>query len=107
MIQSLLEFDDRLFVLINQKWAHESLDSLMIILSSTWTFVPFYIWAIYRLIQRYKRKFYIPVLLAVVAFGLADSISSRVFKPNFKRIRPAFDAHLTPRTPAGMPGSLD
>ena len=66
--------------------------------------MPFYIWAIYKLIQRYKRKFYIPVLLAVVAFGLADSISSRVFKPNFKRVRPAFEAHLTPRTPDGMPG---
>ena len=104
MIQALLEFDDRLFVLINQRWAHESLDSLMIILSSSRTFVPFYIWAIYKLIQRYKRKFYIPVLLAVVAFGLADSISSRVFKPNFKRVRPAFEVQLTPRTPDGMPG---
>jgi undecaprenyl-diphosphatase len=104
MIQQLLEFDDRLFILLNQTWAHESLDSVMIVLSSSKTFVPFYVWGIYKLIKRYKRKFYIPVLLAVVAFGLADSISSKVFKPNFKRVRPAFEAHLTPRTPDGMPG---
>ncbi len=104
MLAQLLEFDDRLFVWINQKWAHESLDSVMIILSSSKTFVPFYLWAIYKLIQRYKRKFFIPVLLAILAFGLADSISSKVFKPNFKRVRPAFEVHLNPRTPDGMPG---
>lgn len=104
MLEDLLRLDDRLFVLINQTWAHESLDELMKILSSTWTFVPFYLWAIIKLIKLYKTKAYIPILIAVLAFGLADSISSKIFKPTVQRLRPAFETELTPRLPDGLPG---
>jgi undecaprenyl-diphosphatase len=100
----LLRLDDRMFIRINQEWAMSFLDPIMAFLSSSVTFVPFYIWAIYRLIRRYGKKSYKPILLAIIAFGLADSISSRVFKPAFKRDRPAFEQHLTPRLPDGMPG---
>lgn len=100
----LLLLDDRLFIRINQEWAMPFLDPIMVFLSSSLTFVPFYIWAIYRLIRRYGKTAYRPIALAILAFGLADSISSRVFKPTFKRDRPAFEQHLTPRLPEGMPG---
>jgi len=100
----LLLLDDRMFIRINQEWAMPFLDPIMAFLSSSVTFVPFYFWAIYRLIRRYGKESYKPILLAIVAFGLADSISSRVFKPSFKRERPAFEQHLTPRLPEGMPG---
>ncbi len=100
----LLLLDDRLFIRINQEWAMPFLDPIMGFLSSSLTFVPFYIWAIYRLIRRYGKTAYRPIALAILAFGLADSISSRVFKPTFKRDRPAFEQHLTPRLPEGMPG---
>lgn len=100
----LLLLDDRLFIRINQTWASPFWDPIMVILSSSLTFVPFYIWAIYRLIRRFGKSVYRPIALAMLAFGLADSISSRVFKPTFKRDRPAFEQHLTPRLPDGMPG---
>ena len=100
----LLLLDDRLFIRINQEWAMPFLDPIMVFLSSSLTFVPFYIWAIYRLIRRYGKTAYRPIALAILAFGLADSISSRVFKPTFKRDRPAFEQHLTPRLPEGKPG---
>lgn len=100
----LLLLDDRLFIRINQTWASPFWDPIMVILSSSLTFVPFYIWAIYRLIRRFGKSAYRPIALAILAFGLADSISSRVFKPTFKRDRPAFEQHLTPRLPDGMPG---
>lgn len=104
MLDWFLNLDDRLFTVVNQNWSHPNLDSLMKILSSSKTFIPFYLWAIYRLIQRFQHKSWIPVMLAVVAFGLADSISSRVFKPGFERLRPAFESHLNARLPDGMPG---
>lgn len=104
MLEDLLRLDDRLFVLINQTWAHESLDELMKILSSTWAFVPFYLWSVYKLIKRYKTRAYLPILIAVLAFGLADSISSKIFKPTFQRVRPAFETELTPRLSDGLPG---
>lgn len=104
MLDWLLLLDDRLFIRINQEWASPFWDPIMVLLSSSLTFVPFYIWAIYRLIRRFGKRAYLPIALAIVAFVLADSISSRVFKPTFKRDRPAFEQHLTPRLPAGMPG---
>ncbi len=103
-MELLLEWDNALFQLINQQWASEKLDAFMRILSSKYTFIPFYIWFIVKVIKDYGRKFYLPLLMAVLAFALADSISAKVFKPGFKRLRPAFEETLNPRLPDGMPG---
>jgi len=104
MLEQLSALDDQLFVLINQNWAFEELDPLMKVLSSSLTFIPFYVWAIFQLVKKFQSKSYIPIIIALIAFGLADGISSKVFKPGFKRVRPAFEVQLNPRIPAGMPG---
>lgn len=77
----------------------------MIFLSSKWLFIPIYVLAVFKMIQIYKKQSWMPILLCLLAFGLADSISSRIFKPVFKRTRPAFYTELHPRIPDKMPGS--
>jgi undecaprenyl-diphosphatase len=104
MINTLLRWDEFLFVMINQKGSHASLDGLMSILSSSKTFVPFYVLGIVLLVKHFGKKAGIPILIVVLSFALADSISARVFKPVFKRVRPAFEAHLHARLPEGPPG---
>jgi undecaprenyl-diphosphatase len=106
MIHFLDQLDKKIFIYINQNWASKFLDLPMIALSSTWFFVPLYVWGIFRLIQNWKRKSWIPILLLFLAFGLADSISSRIFKDGVKRLRPCFNNELkeTVRLPDGMPG---
>lgn len=104
MIEQFLKWDDALFLLINQKWAFPSLDAPMVILSSKYTFIPFYVWFIYTVVRQYGRKFYLPLMMAILSFALADSISAKIFKPGFKRLRPAFETQLSPRLPDGMPG---
>lgn len=99
-----LLWDEKLFVLINQKYAHDLLDPLMKVLSSSKTFIPFYLWGVYRLIRRYRLKSWIPIIVLLCAFGLADGISSKIFKPYFQRLRPAFEQELNPRLPNGKPG---
>jgi len=102
----VLDFFDRdLFVLINQRWASTSLDPMMIFLSSKWAFVPLYIVFLGLFIKQFGKKFWIPTLLTLSSFGLADSISSRICKPLFARVRPAWEESLHPRTPNGLPGS--
>ena len=102
----VLDFFDRdLFVLINQRWASTSLDPMMIFLSSKWAFVPLYIVFFGLFIKQFGKKFWIPTLLTLSSFGLADSISSRICKPLFARVRPAWEESLHPRTPNGLPGS--
>lgn len=105
---NLLEFlqylDEKLFKLINQDWATVHLDGLMHILSSKYTFIFYYVAAIIWFIVRYKKKFYIPLFTALLAFALADSISSKICKPYFERLRPAFESELNTRLPDGPPG---
>ncbi len=107
MLETLLQWDQTLFVWVNQKCAFSCLDVPMIWLSSTWLFVPLYIWGIYRLIKKWNKKSWIPIALLLLAFGLADSISTRVLKDNTHRLRPCFDKELSAsvRLPDGLPGS--
>lgn len=102
----LLDFFDRdLFVLINQRWAFPAMDRLMIFLSSKWAFVPLYLLFLMLFVKRFGKACWMPILLTLASFGLADSISSRILKPGFARVRPAFEQSLNPRLPDGAPGS--
>lgn len=105
MIETFVNFDHKLFVFVNQTLSSESLDGLMHFLSSKWMFIPIYIIAVLKMFQKYRKRFWMPVLLCLLAFGLADSISSKIFKPTFKRVRPAFCETMNPRLPDGKPGS--
>jgi len=106
MLENLIQWDQQLFVWVNQKCAFSWLDVPMIWLSSTWLFVPLYIWGIYRLIKKWNKKSWIPIVLLLLAFGLADSISTRVLKDNTHRLRPCFNEELSKnvRLPDGLPG---
>jgi len=102
----VLDFFDRdLFVLINQRWASPALDPMMIFLSSKWAFVPLYAVFIWLFWRKFGVKCWVPILLTVASFGLADSISSKICKPMFARVRPAWESSLNPRLPDGPPGS--
>ena len=105
MMHFLINFDHKLFVLINQTLSSHWLDGLMHILSSKAAFIPLYLIALFKFVQLYKKKFWVPVLLCVFAVGLSDSISSKICKPIFKRTRPAFCTTMNPRLPDGKPGS--
>ncbi len=105
MIQYFTNLDHQIFALVNRELSASWLDPLMKFLSSKWMFIPIYVFAVIKMIQLYKQKFWIPLMLCLFAFGLADSISSRIFKPVFKRTRPAFYTEINPRIPDKMPGS--
>jgi undecaprenyl-diphosphatase len=105
MLNFLINLDHKLFILINQTLSSHWLDGLMHVLSSKAAFIPIYIIVFLKFVQLYKKKFWVPVLLCVLAVGLSDSISSKICKPLFKRTRPAFCATMNPRLPDGKPGS--
>lgn len=105
MIHYFVQLDHQLFTLVNQTLSATWLDGIMKFLSSKWMFIPIYILAVFKMYQIYQSKFWMPVLMCLLAFGLADSISSKIFKPIFKRTRPAHYIQIHPRIPDGMPGS--
>jgi undecaprenyl-diphosphatase len=102
MLDFLQSIDEQFFIKINQDWASNSLDALMIALSSSKTFIFLYIWALIAALRKFRKKALIPIVAMLLSFGLADSISSRVFKPAFKRVRPAYEEHLHARFPDGQ-----
>jgi undecaprenyl-diphosphatase len=67
------------------------LDALMITASDRYTWFPFYAIIIVWLIYLFKRRAALMLPLLILAVALADSITSRIFKPFFARPRPCHD----------------
>ena len=97
--------DAQVFTWINQDLSASWLDSIMYLASHHWFWLPVYLWLAYRFLRHYGRRFWLPLLLALSAFALADSISSRLMKPGFKRERPFLNQELNARLPYGPAGS--
>lgn len=64
------------------------LDPLMILISSKWVWLPFYLVILFAFIKKYKMNVWVVLLLLGITVSLSDSISSKLLKPNVKRIRP-------------------
>lgn len=97
MFDFILELDRLLFELINNKLHTPVLDFLMPIFTSAYTWIPLYIGLIAFFIFKYKQKSFIPILGVLLCFGLADSISAKVFKPYFSRVRPCNESTVSAR----------
>jgi len=93
MLETLLHWDEELLLLING--AHSvGLDQLMVLLSNKFSFLLYLpiVAIIYRRSGGIKTAW---VLLgALVTYILDDTISTRVFKYNFARLRPCHEPHL-------------
>jgi undecaprenyl-diphosphatase len=97
----LQALDRRLLLAINQ--AHSpALDALMVFASNRYTWVPAYALLIIWLIYHFRRRALLLLPLVIGAVALADSITSRLFKPFFARPRPCHD--VTIATQLYLPG---
>lgn len=94
MIDWILKLDTDLFLFLNHLNS-DLMDHFMLFIS--YNMVPGLLIIglfSYLGVKQYKKKFIIPFLFLVVTFGLADSISSKVFKDNFKRLRPMHEPQI-------------
>jgi undecaprenyl-diphosphatase len=67
----------------------------MVLVSNRFFWFPAYALLIFYLIYNYRRRGALMVLMILLAVGLADSISSNLFKPYFARLRPCHDPTLS------------
>ena len=93
MLDALRQLDHQWLLAINH--AHTpALDGVMKFVSNRLVWIPFYAaligWLIYHF--RHRAKVLLPLLIAAIA--LADSITSRLFKPFFGRLRPCHTPDL-------------
>lgn len=95
IFNSLQVLDRQLLLAINR--AHSpALDAIMVFASDRTVWFPAYALLIAWLIYHFRRRGVLLLPLVIVAVALADSITSRLFKPFFARPRPCHDARVFP-----------
>lgn len=93
ILYSLESLDRQLLLAVNRVHT-PALDGVMIFASNRYAWIPAYALLITVLIDLFRRRALVLLPLVVAAVGLADSITSRLFKPFFARLRPCHDGKL-------------
>jgi undecaprenyl-diphosphatase len=93
VLEYLKNLDQELFVFINGRH-HPFWDKIMIAVSDKYFWIPFYALLLAFLIYLFRKKSYVLVPAIALTIGLADRISSGIFKPWVARLRPCHDASL-------------
>lgn len=88
MVEHLIEFDYRLFYLINVAWSSAFLDYVMPLVRNKFIWAPVYMFLATFLLLNYKMDGVITILYLILTVFLTDQISSNILKPLLERIRP-------------------
>ena len=94
MFEWIEQWDHQLFLIINglgEDW----IDPIMILLSDKYIWIPLYLYLIFKLVQKYDRRFVWPIVALLVIIALSDQITSSIMKPYFERLRPCRDPALS------------
>lgn len=86
-IEAIQEWDKQLLLFINELGA-PYLDRVMITLSDRHIWIPLYLFMAYLLYRKDGRDMWKSIVIIIAVVGLADFISSGIFKPLFERPRP-------------------
>ncbi len=90
----MLETLDRQLFLFLNSLNSPFFDVVMHAISGKLIWAPLYAAILVYLALTYKRKFFVIVLMIILAVTLADQISVQVFKNNFQRLRPCNEPSL-------------
>lgn len=90
-MDKLKSLDQELFLELNSRYS-PLWDTIMTFISNKYVWFPFYVLLILLLIYFYKRRGALMVLSLAASVGLADFVSSGIFKPFFERLRPCHEA---------------
>lgn len=88
MLDTLINFDQRLFLLLNTTWTNNFFDSLMPFITNAKTWLPIIILSWFYLIIAGNRRMRFLALSLVVSVGLSDLICARIIKKSVGRLRP-------------------
>lgn len=94
MLDTLLEWDQWLFHIINYDWHNGLLDTIMPYWREKKVWIPFYLLIGGFALYRYRLKGLYFILAAVLTIAIADPVSSQLIKKNVQRDRPCREAAL-------------
>jgi undecaprenyl-diphosphatase len=97
MLDLINSYDTSLFLLLNSLHT-PSLDGVMLSLSYNKTLMLMLMSTLISFgFYYFKKSFFIAFFFCIIVFGLSDSISSKGFKDNVKRLRPCHQVELAPK----------
>lgn len=93
MLELLQNIDEIILLWING--LHNMfLDALMWSISDKYVSIPLYLFVIYLLIDKFKKRFWIFAIIIIASVGFSDFISVVAFKDVFQRLRPCHNDEI-------------
>ncbi len=106
-MEALLEADKAFFIWLN---SHHSpfWDVVMIWVSAKFSWVPLYALALWAIIAKRPKIWWLSILAVVLTIFLSDRITSGILKPATERLRPCWETELQNiiHTPEGCSGKF-
>lgn len=101
MIDLIVHWDQSLFLLLNGLNS-QSIDPIMLFLSKSYIpgIVILFFMTVYGY-KNYKKGIILVFLCTILTIAISDGVSSRVFKPTFKRLRPCHEPSIKPKVYTG------
>lgn len=94
MIDQLVHIDQQWFLWLNNLGS-ESFDGLWSLITSKYTWIPFYIFLVILVFRKFDVKSALLIILGAIAcVALADMISVHAFKNVFERLRPCYEPEI-------------
>ncbi len=95
MLDSLVAIDHELLLHVNGLAGNSTIDSLMMLISGKWVWIPLYAYLLYALIQNFTFSSVGWIVLSICALViLTDQGSVELFKEYFQRLRPCHNLNL-------------
>ena len=92
--QAIKQMDYTLFAKMNGRWHNSFFDVFFPLIREPTVWVPLYFFLIVFVTLNFKSRGWIWVLFAILNTAISDTVSSRLIKENFLRLRPCHDPTL-------------
>ncbi|MEP7252116.1 MAG: phosphatase PAP2 family protein [Ginsengibacter sp.] len=89
--EALKQLDYQLFSKMNGKWHTPFLDGFIPFIREAYVWLPFYFFLILYTTINFKRRGWLWVLFFLINVTVSDTVSSRIIKEIFSRLRPCRD----------------
>ncbi|HPQ99056.1 MAG TPA: phosphatase PAP2 family protein [Saprospiraceae bacterium] len=102
MWELLQHFDEALFHWVNRGWSSGIFDFWMPLVRNKYFWLPLYVFLIAYILMNRQKPWWFLFCIGVLILS-SDTLSSKVFKPMFKRLRPCHNTELVvvQRVPCG------
>jgi len=87
-MDSIIQFDQELFYLINHEWNSDILDLIMPIWRNKIVWIPFYAFIGSFMWVNFKKAGLVFIVLLAITVGISDTLSSKIIKKSVQRERP-------------------